>query len=118
MDLNILEHKKRKCVRMRTENIVVDLKKTLGEKVIVNRMGVNTFNNRGSIVGKGSFIEVCLLDKARDTLMVYLPKISFDELSSVIKVDDYVQFFNIKFCEYKADKTQSYARAESVDLYA
>ena len=44
---------------MRTENIVVDLEKTLGEKIIVNRMGVNTFNNRGTIVEKGSFIEVC-----------------------------------------------------------
>lgn len=102
---------------MRTENIVVDLEKTLGEKIIVNRMGVNTFNNRGTIVEKGSFIEVCLLDKARDTLMVYLPKISFEELSAEIKVDDYVQFFGIKFCEYKTDKTQSYARAESVDLH-
>lgn len=49
--------------------------------------------------------------------MVYLPKISFNELSAEIKVDDYVQFFGIKFCEYKTDKTQSYARAESVDVY-
>lgn len=102
---------------MRTDNIVVDLQKTLGEKIIVNRMGVNTFNNRGTIVEKGSFIEVCLLDKSRDTLMVYLPKISYDELSAEIKVDDYVEFFGIKFCEYKTDKTQSYARAESVDLH-
>ena len=28
---------------MRTDNIVVDLEKTLGEKIIVNRMGVNPF---------------------------------------------------------------------------
>lgn len=113
MDLNTLEHRKEK-IKMRTENIYVDMKKTLGNEVIVNRLGVNTFNNKGTIVEKGSFIEVCLFEKARDTLMVYLPKMSFTELSSIVKVDDLVEFKNLKFSEYKADKNQCYGRAESV----
>lgn len=113
MDLNTLEHRKEK-IKMRTENIYVDMKQTLGNEVIVNRLGVNTFNNKGTVVEKGSFVEVCLFDKARDTLMVYLPKLSFTELSSMVKVDDLVEFKNLKFSEYKADKTQCYGRAESV----
>ncbi len=113
MDLNTLEHRKEK-IKMRTENIYVDMKKTLGNEVIVNRLGVNTFNNKGTVVEKGSFVEVCLFEKARDTLMVYLPKMSFTELSSMVKVDDLVEFKNLKFSEYKADKSQCYGRAESV----
>lgn len=97
---------------MKSSEIVIDTEKTLGSKVLVNRTGVNTFNNRGTVVEKGSFVEVCLMDKQRDTLMVYLPKVPFSSLN--VKVDDDVVFEGLQLTPFKNNKEESFGRAEGV----